>query len=116
MSGLCGWFRSEHAGTVDPRVIAAMAGPLNCFDGSTVRSAFSGFGAVAAAGAGVSVLQEDERLVAGWGSARFCAADPPAPPPRPGVARPLAPGHPREGPGVLTGRSGARAPSLLAVR
>jgi asparagine synthase (glutamine-hydrolysing) len=113
MSGLCGWFRSEHAGTVDPRVIAAMAGPLNCFDGSTVRSAFSGFGAVAAAGAGVSVLQEDERLVAVWGSARFADADLAALAQRHGVARALAQGYARKGPGVLTALSGAFALAVL---
>src|SRR5258708_34175538 len=107
MSGLCGWFRSEHAGTVDPRVIAAMAGPLNCFDGSTVRSAFSGFGAVAAAGAGVSVLQEDERLGAGLGSGRFCGAGPAPPAPRARVCPAPPPGHPRQGAAWVTAPSGA---------
>src|SRR5258708_16528074 len=106
MSGLCGWFRSEHAGTVDPRVIAAMAGPLNCFDGSTVRSAFSGFGAVAAAGAGVSVLQEDERLVAVWGGARFSGRDLAPPPPRPGVCRAPPRGDPRHRPRARSALSG----------
>jgi asparagine synthase (glutamine-hydrolysing) len=116
MSGLCGWFRSERAGSVDPRVIATMAAPLNRFDGSAARSASTGFGAVTAAGANVSVFQEDERLVAVWGGARFADADLAALAQRHGVARAVAQGYARNGTGVLAALSGACALAVLDGR
>jgi asparagine synthase (glutamine-hydrolysing) len=116
MSGLCGWFRGERAGSVDPRVIATMAAPLTRFDSSAARSASTGFGAVAAAGAGVSVFQEDERLVAVWGGARFADAELAALAQRHGVARAVAQGYARNGSGVLAALSGACALAVLDGR
>jgi asparagine synthase (glutamine-hydrolysing) len=116
MSGLCGWFRSERTGFVDPRVIAAMAAPLNRFDGSTVRSASTDFGAVAAAGGNADVFQDDERLVAVWGQARFADTDLAVLAQRLGVARALAQGYGRKGTGVLTALSGACAFAILDGR
>jgi hypothetical protein len=36
MSGHCGWFCRERVGPASPEVIAAMAAPLNRFDGCDV--------------------------------------------------------------------------------
>jgi asparagine synthase (glutamine-hydrolysing) len=116
MSGLCGWFHSGHAGPASPEVIAGMAAPLNRFDGSTVHSASTDFGAVAAAGGNASVFQDDERLVAVWGHARFTDADLAALAQRHGVARALAQGYARKGTGVLTALSGACALAVLDAR
>ena len=116
MSGLCGWLRSERAGFVDPRVIAAMAAPLNRFDGSTVQKASTEFGAVAAAGGNASVFQDDERLVAVWGQARFADAELAALAQHHGAARALAQGYGSKGTGVLAALSGACALAILDRR
>jgi asparagine synthase (glutamine-hydrolysing) len=116
MSGLCGWFRSERAGFVDPRVIAAMAAPLNRFDGSTVYSASADFGAVAASGGNASVFQEDARLVAVWGHGRFADTDLEALARQQGAARALAQGYARKGSGVLAALEGAFAFAILDGR
>jgi asparagine synthase (glutamine-hydrolysing) len=116
MSGLCGWFRGERAGFADPRVISAMAVPLNRFDGSPLQRASTDFGAVAAAGGNASVSQDDGRLVAVWGPARFTDADLAALAQRHGAAHALAQGYGRSGTGVLTGISGACALAILDGR
>jgi len=116
MSGLCGWFRGERAGFVDPQVIAAMAAPLNRFDGSTVRSASTDFGAVAAAGGNANIFQDGERLVAVWGHARFADLDLAALAQRHGVAHALAQGYRSKGTDVLTVLSGACAVVFLDGR
>jgi asparagine synthase (glutamine-hydrolysing) len=116
MSGLCGWFHSGHAGPASPEVIAGMAAPLNRFDGSTVHSASTDFGAVAAAGGNASIFQDDERLMAVWGHARFADADLAAHAQRHGVAHAFAQGYARKGTGVLTTLSGACALAILDGR
>jgi asparagine synthase (glutamine-hydrolysing) len=113
MSGLCGWFHSERAGFVDPGAIAAMAAQLNRFDGSTVNSASTDFGAVAAAGNNASIFQDGERLVAVWGHARFADADLAALARDQGAARALAYGYGSRRTSVLTTLSGACAFAIL---
>jgi asparagine synthase (glutamine-hydrolysing) len=116
MSGLCGWFDHDRGGAAGPPIIAAMAVPLNRFDGSTVRSASTAFGAIAAAGGNASVFQDEERLVAVWGQARFADADLATLAERDGVANALAQGYARKGTGVLTALSGAFALAILHDR
>ena len=118
MSGLCGWFDCERAGSVDPQVIATMAASLKRFDGSTVRSATSEFGSVAAAaaGSGFDVFQNDEQLVAVWGRMHFADADLAALAQRHGVARALAQGYARKGTDVLAAMAGAFALAILNGR
>jgi asparagine synthase (glutamine-hydrolysing) len=113
MSGFCGWFRSERDGFVDPGAIAAMAAPLNRFDGSTVRSSSTGFGAVAAADGSASVFQDDERLVVVWGHARFADGDLAALAQRHGLARAFAQGYAHRGTDLLSTVSGAFAVAVL---
>ena len=98
---------------MDPQIIAAMAATLHRFDGSTVRSASTGFGAVAATGGGADVFQDGERLVAVWGNARFADKDLAELAERHGVAHALAQGYARRGSGVLTALSGACALAVL---
>ena len=90
-----------------------MAATLHRFDGSAVRSASTGFGAVAATGGGADVFQEGEWLVAVWGNARFADKDLAEHAKRYGVARALAQGYARRGSGVLTAISGACALAVL---
>jgi len=116
MSGLCGWFCRERVGPASPEVIAAMAEPLNRFDGCTVRSASAGFGAVAAAGANLDIFQDDHQLVAVWGHARFSDADLAALAQGHGIARALAQGYARKGTDVLAALSGAFALAILDGR
>jgi asparagine synthase (glutamine-hydrolysing) len=116
MSGLCGWFDCERAGSVDPQVIAAMAAPLNRFDGCTVRSASAGFGAVAAAGTALDIFQDDHQLVGVWGRARFADTKLAALAQRHGVARALAQGYARRGPDVLAALTGVFALAILDGR
>ena len=113
MSGLCGWFDGERAGSAGPQAIASMAAPLNRFDGSTIRSAAAEFGAVAAAGADVDVFQARERIVAVWGNARFADADLGALARQHGVAHALSQGYDRRGSGILQALSGAFALAVL---
>ena len=116
MSGLCGWFHGGHTGPASPEVIAGMAAAIKRFDGSTVHSASTDFGAVAAAGGNASVFQDNERLVAVWGNARFADADLAALAQRHGVARALEQGYARKGSGVLAALSGACALAILDGR
>jgi len=116
MSGFCGWFNGGRASRASPEVIAEMAAPLNRFDGSTLHSASTDFGAVAAAGANASIFQDDERLVVVWGQARFTDVDLAAVARRHGVARAVAQGYARMGTGVLTTLSGACALAVLGAR
>jgi asparagine synthase (glutamine-hydrolysing) len=97
-------------------VIATMAAPLNRFDDSTVRTASSDVGAVAAAGDNASVFQNEERLVAVWGHARFADADLAATAQLQGSARALAEGYARKGSGVLDAVGGAYAFAILDRR
>src|SRR5260221_8368707 len=116
MSGFCGWFNGGRASRASPEVIAEMAAPLNRFDGSTLHSASTDFGAVAAAGGNASIFQDDERLVVVWGQARFTDVDLAAVARRHGVARAVAQGYARMGTGVLTTLSGACALPVLGAR
>lgn len=116
MSGICGWFDRGRGGSADPQVIAAMAVPLNRFDGSAVRTASAAFGAVAAAGSDSDVFQDGERLVAVWGKARFADADLAALAERHGVAHALARGYERKGSAVLGDISGACTVAVLDGR
>ncbi|MDH3314165.1 MAG: asparagine synthase C-terminal domain-containing protein [Betaproteobacteria bacterium] len=116
MSGLCGWFDPKRSGPADPQVIEAMAAPLNRFDGSAVRSASAGFGAVAAAGTDLDIFQDDHQLVAVWGRARFSDADLGALAQRDGMARAIAQGYARKGADVLTALAGTFALAILDGR
>jgi asparagine synthase (glutamine-hydrolysing) len=116
MTGLCGWFHHGHTGPAGPDAIAAMAAPLNRFDGSTVLSASANFGAVAATGRAANVFQDEERLVAVWGNARFASADLAALAQRHGIAHALARGYALKGADVLSGLSGAFAFAVLDGR
>jgi asparagine synthase (glutamine-hydrolysing) len=93
-----------------------MAAPLSRFDGSTVRSASTDFGGVAVAGGHASVFQDDERLVAVWGRARFADTDLAALAQRHDVAHALAQGYARKGTDVLATLSGAFAVAVLDAR
>jgi len=118
MSGLCGWFNCERAGSVAPQVIATMAAPLNRFDGSTVRSVSAGFGAVAAAAAGsdADVFEDEGQLVAVWGRMQFTDTGLAALAQRHGVARALSQGYARKGIDVLAALSGTFALAVLDGR
>jgi len=118
MSGLCGWFHSGRAGAASPEVIAGMAAAINRFDGSTVRSASTSFGSVAAAAGGsdVDVFENDGQLVAVWGRMRFTDMELAALAQRDGVASALAQGYKRKGTGVLTALSGPCALAILDGR
>jgi asparagine synthase (glutamine-hydrolysing) len=116
MSGLCGWFHSGHSGAANPKVISEMAAAIERFDGSVVRSASTGFGAVAASGRNVDVFQDDGRLVAVWGHARFADADLAELAQRHGTAHALAQGYARQGTSVLTALSGSCSLAILDSR
>jgi asparagine synthase (glutamine-hydrolysing) len=113
MSGLCGWFSSERA---DPLALAAMAARLNRFDAGKVHSASSAFGAVAAAGDNASVFQENDRLVAVWGLARFADPDLAAFARHHGTVQALAQGYERKGKDIFVALSGACACAILDGR
>ncbi len=93
-----------------------MAAAIKRFDGSMVRSASTGFGAVAAAGGDADVFQDEGRLVAVWGNAHFADADLAALAQRHGVAHAVAQGYARKGTGVLTILSGTCALAILDGR
>jgi asparagine synthase (glutamine-hydrolysing) len=118
MSGLCGWFHSGNAGPASPEVIAGMAAAINRFDGSTVRSASTSFGSVAAAAGGsdADVFEDEGQLVAVWGRMRFNDTDLAALAQRHGAAHALAQGYARKGTDVLTDISGACALAILDGR
>jgi len=116
MSGLCGWFDPKRSGPADARVIATMGTPLSRFDGSALRSASAGFGAVAAAGADIDILQDDHQLVAVWGRAHFADANLAALARQHGIARALAEGYARKGTDVLAALSGTFAVAILDSR
>ena len=116
MSGLCGWYCRERAWPASPETITAMAAPLNRFDGSTVRSASAGFGAVAAAGTDLDIFQDDHQLVAVWGRMRFTDTGLAALAQRHGIARALSQGYARMGTDVLPTLAGAFALAILDGR
>lgn len=93
-----------------------MAVPLNRFDGSKVRSASAGFGAVAASGTDLDIFQDDDRLVAVWGRMRFTDTEFAALAQRHGMARAFAQGYARKGTSVLATSSGAFAVAVLDGR
>jgi len=118
MSGLCGWFHHGHAGPTSPEVIVAMAAAINRFDGSTVRSASTSFGSVAAAAAGsnADVFEDEGQLVAVWGRMRFADTELAALAQRHGVARALSQGYAHKGTDVLRTVAGAFALAILDGR
>src|ERR1700675_618940 len=116
MSGLCGWFSRERAGSAAPEAIAAMAAPLRRFVSSAVRSGSAGFGSVAAAGSDADVFEDEGQLVAVWGRMRFTDAELAALAQRHGAARAVAQGYARKGPDVLATLSGAFAVAVLDGR
>jgi asparagine synthase (glutamine-hydrolysing) len=95
-----------------------MAAAINRFDGSTVRSASTRFGSVAAAAGGsdADVFEDEEQLVAVWGRMRFTDTDLAALAQRHGAAHALAQGYARKGTDVLTDISGACALAVLNGR
>jgi asparagine synthase (glutamine-hydrolysing) len=115
MSGLCGWFDPAGGGPPDPQVIAAMAAAFTRFDGSTIRTASAGFGAVAVAALGgdVDVHQSDEQLVAVWGHARFSDIELAESARQHGVAHALAQGYSRKRTDVFASLSGTFALAIL---
>jgi len=116
MSGLCGWFQGQRAGSADSGVVSAMTAHLTRFDHSTARSAANGFGALAAAGGGAGVFQDDNRLVAIWGHARFTDAELASLAQHHGSAHALAHGYARKGKDVVAALSGAWAFAVLDAR
>ena len=78
-----------------------MGASLSRFDGSAVRSASAGFGAVAAAGTDLDIFQAEHQLVVVSGRARFADADLAALAQHHGVARALAEGYARKGSDVI---------------
>ena len=115
MSGLCGWFCRDPAGPADPAALSAMAATLSRFDGSAVRGASANFGAAASAGAAsdVDVFQDEERLVAVWGRARFSDVALAELAQRHGIAHALAQGFARKRTNVFAALSGSFATSIL---
>src|SRR4030095_11329691 len=97
MSGICGWM----GGAADPQTIAPRAATLVRFDSSAARNACSGFGAVAVAGNDAEVFQEDGRLVAWCGRARFTDTELARLAQHHGIARGLAYGYAHRGADVL---------------
>jgi len=116
MSGICGWFDPDRSGSVSPQAAAAMGATLTRFDGSTVRSASTAGGTVAAAGGDADVYQEGDGLVAVWGKARFADAELAALAARDGTARAFAEGYARRGSGVLDLVTGAHAVAVWSGR
>ena len=116
MSGLCGWFDRNRRGAPDPGIIAKMAVPLNRFDGSKLRAASTGSGAVATAGSGSDVFEDGEWLVAVWGDAHLTDPDLAILARRDGIARALAQGYALKGSAVLDSLTGACALALMDGR
>jgi len=116
MSGLCGWFDRNRRGAPDPGIIAKMAVPLNRFDGSKLRGASTGSGAVATAGSGSDVFEDGEWLVAVWGDARLTDPDLAVLARRDGIARALAQGYALKGNAVLDSLAGACTLALMDGR
>ncbi|HKA43511.1 MAG TPA: asparagine synthase-related protein [Burkholderiales bacterium] len=109
MSGICGWIGA--AG--DPQAIGAMAAGLVRFDGSTARRSSSGYGAVAAAGRNAEVFQDDGRLVAWCGCARFTDTELAGLAQHHGIARALAYGYAVKGSEVFALLSGSFALAMF---
>jgi len=116
MSGLCGWFDRNRRGAPDPGIIAKMVVPLNRFDGSKLRGASTGSGAVATAGSGSDVFEDGEWLVAVWGDARLTDPDLAVLARRDGIARALAQGYALKGSAVLDSLAGACTLALMDGR
>lgn len=121
MSGICGWFDTEHADPADPQSIAPMAAALTRFDGSASRTTSAGFGSVAIAipaSGRADVFQDDLQIVAVWGRARFTDTALAELAQRDGIAHALAHAYARQGTvafatiagnftlAILNGRSG----------
>ncbi len=113
MSGICGWFRGNRTGSVNPQTIETMAVALGRRDGAPVHSASADFGAVAATGRDADVFHDDRRIVSVWGRARFGDPDLAAIAQREGIARALAQGYARKGTDILKALSGTFAIAIL---
>ena len=113
MSGICGWFRGNSAGSVNPQTIETMAVALGRRDGVPVHGASADFGAVAAMGRDADIFHDDRRIVSVWGRARFGDPDLTAIAQREGVARALAQGYARKGTDILKALSGTFAIAIL---
>ena len=118
MSGLCGWFCPQRNDPGDAAAISAMAAALSRFDGGAVRSACTGFGAVAAASVvgDVDVFQDGEQLVAIWGHARFTNDELAELAQRNGIAHALAQGYGRQQAKVFSALSGTFSLAILNGR
>ncbi|MGH8642718.1 MAG: asparagine synthetase B family protein [Burkholderiales bacterium] len=116
MSGLCGWFGPERAASVDARAITMMAEPLGRFNRGKARSASAAFGALTGIGTEFDLFEDDHRLVAVWGRARFCDAALATLAQHHGVARALAEGHSRRGADVIEVVAGSFAMAVLNGR
>ncbi|MEO8004041.1 MAG: asparagine synthase-related protein [Betaproteobacteria bacterium] len=90
-----------------------MAVALGRGDGASAHGASADFGAVAATGRDADVFQDDRRIVAVWGRARFVDPDLTAIAQREGVARALAQGYARKGTDILKALSGTFAIAIL---
>jgi asparagine synthase (glutamine-hydrolysing) len=116
MSGICGWFAPSRSEGVDPAVIPAMAAALGRFDGATPQSARLAFGAVAVAGPGAELWQDEHTLAAVWGRARLADSGLAAYAERHGLASALAEGYAKKGADVLGALSGDFAAVVLDAR
>ena len=113
MSGMCGWFGSEHASPLGPEALAAMALSIRRFDGSELRSVAADAGAVAVAGREVSLFQNHRCLVAVWGRSRFADGALGRLAAEQGAGSALAEGFARDGAEVLKCLSGDCAVAIL---
>ena len=118
MSGLCGWYNGRHAQAGGRQAIAAMAAAITRFDGSAQHSACADFGAVAAAATGgdIDVFQDDGRLVAVWGRARFADPELAELARRSGIAQALALGYSRKRKDVIAALAGSFALAIMDDR
>src|SRR5215208_6932383 len=116
MSGLGGWFQARHEGEAWPGVIAAMAATIGRFDGSSIRSASAGFGALAALarGRGADVFQSDSQLVAICGHVRFTDGQLDHFAQSKSVAHAVAQGYADKGIDVFAAMSGSFALAILS--
>lgn len=113
MSGMCGWFRGDGAGSMDPRIIENMAASLGHRDGSELRSTHAEFGAVAATGRDADVFRDDRRIVSVWGRVRLTDTDLAETARREGAACAIARGYARKGTDILKALSGTFAIAIL---
>ena len=115
MSGLCGWHCPKRTGAADPEVIASMAAAISRFDAGAVRSASTGFGAVAvmATAGNADIFQNDEQLVAVWGRAHFTDAEYAELAQRNGIAQALAQGYARKSTAIFAALSGSFALAIV---